>query len=139
MWKKDGQIFDGRITQNGKVSFIAGELPAEQMRSLGYEEYVPPKPEPQPEDPDFARVKEAFWCYVDDIATALTEATGKTHSRSDFPTGAYSSELLTWCAEHGMTEAAIGAPAVKFYGIAADLARLGRNWNELFEEDADGE
>lgn len=43
MWKKDGQIFDGRITQNGKVSFIAGELPAEQMRSLGYEEYVPPK------------------------------------------------------------------------------------------------
>ena len=44
MWKKDGQIFDGRITQNGKVSFIAGELPAEQMRSLGYEEYTPPPP-----------------------------------------------------------------------------------------------
>ena len=43
-WIKDGQIFDGRITQNGEASFIAGELPAEQMRSLGYEEYTPPAP-----------------------------------------------------------------------------------------------
>lgn len=42
-WKKDGQIFDGRLVLDGRVSFIAGELPAEQMRNLGYEEYVPPK------------------------------------------------------------------------------------------------
>ena len=43
-WIKDGRIFDGRLIQNGRVSFIAGELPAEQMRRLGYEEYVPPAP-----------------------------------------------------------------------------------------------
>lgn len=43
-WIKDGRIFDGRLVQNGRVSFIAGELPAEQMRRLGYEEYVPPAP-----------------------------------------------------------------------------------------------
>ena len=42
-WKKDGQIFDGRLVRDGRTSFIAGELPVEQMRSLGYEEYVPPK------------------------------------------------------------------------------------------------
>ena len=29
--------------------------------------------------------------------------------------------------------------AVKFCVVAADLARLGRNWNEFFEEGADGE
>ena len=47
MWKKDGQIFNGRLVQNGRVSFIAGEPPAELMRSLGWEEYTPPPPPPK--------------------------------------------------------------------------------------------
>ena len=136
MWKKDGQIFDGRLVQNGRVSFIAGEPPAELMRSLGYELHTP---EPAPEDPDFAKVKAAFWGHVDEAAAALSEATGDTYTRTDFPAGAYSSELLAWCTEHGLTEAKTGVLAVKFCGIAADLARLGHNWNELFEEAADGE
>lgn len=48
LWIKDGVIFRGRLVINGRVSFVAGEPPAELMRSLGYEEYVPPPPEPAP-------------------------------------------------------------------------------------------
>jgi len=43
-WKKGNEIFNGRLVQNGRTSFIAGEPPAELMRSLGWEEYVPPAP-----------------------------------------------------------------------------------------------
>lgn len=48
MWKKGNEIFNGRLVINGRVSFISGEPPAELMRSLGWEEYVPPAPEPPP-------------------------------------------------------------------------------------------
>lgn len=48
-WSRNGQIFAGRLAIDGRVSFIAGEPPAELMRSLGYEEYTPPAPEPAPE------------------------------------------------------------------------------------------
>ncbi len=132
-WSRNGQIFAGRLAIDGRVSFIVGEPPAELMRSLGYEEYTPPAPEPAPEDPDFGKVKAAFWSYVDEAAAALSEVTGHAYTRADFPTGAYSTDLLAWCAEHGLTEAATGLLAVKFCGIAADLARLGRNWNDLFD------
>lgn len=133
-WKRGNEIFNGRLVQNGRVSFTAGEPPAEVMRSLGWEEYTPPAPEPEPEDPDFAKVKAAFLGYVDEAAAALSKGTGHTYTRADFPAGAYSAELLAWCAEHGLTESGIGLLAVKFCGIAADLARLGRNWDDLFEE-----
>lgn len=106
----------------------------EQYRENGWTWQEPQPPEPQPENPDFAAVKAAFWGYVDDAAAALSEATGAAYTRADFPTGAFSPELLAWCTQHGMTEEQTGALAVKFYGIAADLARLGRNWNELFDE-----
>ncbi len=84
-------------------------------------------------DLHFVAVRAAFWGYVDEAAAALSEATGQTYTRADFPTGAYSPELLAWCSAHGMDEATTDALAVKFCGIAADLARLGRNWEELFD------
>lgn len=48
MWKKGNEIFNGRLVTNGRVSFISGEPPADLMRSLGWEEYVLPAPEPAP-------------------------------------------------------------------------------------------
>lgn len=48
LWIKDGKLFDGKIEINGRVSFVSGEPDPELMRSLGYEEYVPPPPEPAP-------------------------------------------------------------------------------------------
>ena len=48
LWIKDGKLFDGRLTLDGKVMFIAGEPDPELMRRAGYEEYVPPPPEPAP-------------------------------------------------------------------------------------------
>ena len=46
LWIKDGVIFNGRLVIDGRTAFIAGEPPAELMRSLGWEEYVPPRAEP---------------------------------------------------------------------------------------------
>ena len=43
-WIKDGKIFDGRLTINGRVSFISGDPDPELMRSLGWSEYTPPPP-----------------------------------------------------------------------------------------------
>jgi len=132
MWIKDGKIYQGGgIVVDGMRHWNPSP---EQFRAAGYSEYFPPIPEPPPENPDFAAVKAAFWGYVDDAAAALSEATGAAYTRADFPTGAFSPELLAWCTQHGMTEEQTGALAVKFCGIAADLARLGRNWNELFDE-----
>lgn len=125
-WIKDGNVFDGKLEYNGRVIHISGEPPADLMRRAGYTEYI------DPDDIAFGKVKTDFWTYVDEAAAALTKATGKTYTRADFPTGAYSSELLQWCAEHGMPEAETGALAVKFCGIFADLTRIGRSWNELF-------
>lgn len=139
MWiDRNGKFFDGRLELDGKVIFIDrnSEPDPELMLRAGFTQCAPPAPEPEPEDPAFARVKAHFWGYVDEAAAALSEATETNYSRADFPAGAYSADLLAWCAEHGMNEATTGALAVKFCGIAADLARLGRNWNELFEEDA---
>ena len=139
MWiDRNGKFFDGRLELDGKVIFIDlnSEPDPELMRRAGFTQCAPPEAEPEPENPDFLAVKAAFWAYVDEAAAALTTATGTNYSRADFPSGAYSADLLAWCAEHGMTEAATGALAVKFCGIAADLARLGRNWAELFEGDA---
>ena len=129
MWRnKDGKIYQGGgIVLNGMRHFNPSR---EQFIAAGWEWVEPPAPV---EDTDFAAVKAAFWRYVDDAAAALSEATGTEYTRADFPTGAFSAELLAWCAEHGMSEADTGALAVRFCGIAADLARLGRNWNELFE------
>lgn len=133
MWIKDGVIYTGGgIILDGKRYWQPTD---EQFTSAGWERYTP---EPPPENPNFLAVKAAFWSYVDEAAAALTEATGKEYTRADFPTGAYSPELLAWCAEHGMSEADTGALAIKFCGIAADLARLDHNWNELFDE-ADNE
>ena len=130
MWKyPNGKAYDGRgIICDG---LWWGRPTDEQFRKAGWEWE---EPEPVPENPDFAAVKAAFWGYVDDAAAALSEATGAAYTRADFPTGAFSPELLAWCTQHGMTEEQTGALAVKFCGIAADLARLGRNWNELFDE-----
>ena len=44
-WKKDGQIFAGRLVINGRVSFVSGEPDPALMRSLGWEEYTPPAPQ----------------------------------------------------------------------------------------------
>ncbi len=49
MWKKGNEIFNGRLVIDGRTAFIVGEPPAELMRSVGYEEYTPPAPEPAPE------------------------------------------------------------------------------------------
>lgn len=123
MWRKDGVIYQrGGIVIDGKRYW---NPTPEQFEADGWQRIA--------EEPKFAEVKAAFWGYVDEAAEALSRATGQTYARADFPTGAYSPELLTWCAEHGMDEATTGALAVKFCGIAADLARLGRNWEELFE------
>ena len=48
MWIKDGKLFDGRLEIDGHVSFVAGEPDPELMLSLGWEEYIPPIPEPEP-------------------------------------------------------------------------------------------
>lgn len=48
LWVKDGKFFDGKIEINGRVSFVAGEPDPALMRSLGYEEYVPPPHVPAP-------------------------------------------------------------------------------------------
>ena len=47
-WIKDGKIFNGRLTLDGKVRIIAGDPDPELMRRAGYAEYVPPAPEPAP-------------------------------------------------------------------------------------------
>lgn len=132
MWRKDGKVYTGGgIILDGKRYW---KPTREQFRAAGW---TWEEPTPPPEDPAFAAVKAAFWGYVDAAAAALSEATGQTYARADFPIGAYSSELLAWCIQHGMTETMTGDLAVKFCGIAADLARLGRNWNELFDEARD--
>ena len=128
MWVNAGKEYTGGgIILNGKRYW---KPTAAQFEAAGYKWEDP--------SPPFFAVKTAFWSYVDEAAAALTEATGQTYARADFPTGAYSPELLAWCEEHGMGEAETGALAMKFCGIAADLARLGRNWNELFDEVANG-
>ena len=48
LWIKDGKIFNGRLTLDGKVRIIAGNPDPELMRRAGYTEYVPPAPEPEP-------------------------------------------------------------------------------------------
>lgn len=48
LWVKDGKIFNGRLTLDGKVCIIAGDPDPELMRRAGYAEYVPPAPEPEP-------------------------------------------------------------------------------------------
>ena len=48
LWIKDGKLFDGKLTINGRTAFVAGEPDPALMRSLGWEEYTPPAPEPVP-------------------------------------------------------------------------------------------
>ena len=132
LWQKNGKIYQGGgVVVDGMRHFNPSP---EQFIAAGYSEWEPPVPEPAPEDPNFAAVKTAFWSYVDEAAAALSEATGENYTRADFPAGAFSPELLAWCAGHGMTEAQTGALAVKFCAIDADLRRLGRGWEELFGE-----
>lgn len=43
LWIKDGKLFDGRITINGVVSFVANpDLHPDLMRQAGYNPYTPP-------------------------------------------------------------------------------------------------
>ena len=56
-------------------------------------------------------------------------------TRADFPTGAYSADLLVWCSENGLSEAETASLAIKFCGIASDLERIKYNWNDLFTDD----
>jgi len=133
MWIKDGQIYTGGgIILDGKRYWQPTD---EQFIAAGWERYTPP-PAPTP-DLHFVAVKAAFWRHVDDAASALSEATGQTYTRADFPTSAYSTELLAWCAEHGMTEELTVVLALRLCAIDADLRRLHREWNELFDEAAD--
>ena len=74
----------------------------------------------------FSKVKAAFWSYVDEVAVKLDK------TRADFPTGAYSADLLAWCQENGLDYAETADLAIKFCGIASDLGRIGYNWNDLF-------
>jgi len=74
---------------------------------------------------EFEKIKSDFWAIID----AAAELIGKT--RADFPIGT-SADLLTFCANNGMTAAQIADFAIKILGITADLTRFGRNWNELF-------
>lgn len=138
-WKKNGKYFNGSLEIDGRTIMIDmnSEPDPELMQRAGYTEEVPPAPTPAPEpQPDpFDQVKASFWTYIDEAAAALSEATGDTYTRADFPTGAFSADLLAWCAEHGMAEAASGALAIKLLGIVGDLARLGRNWEDLFLPD----
>lgn len=124
MWKKDGKTYDNKGICIGNL-WHSNPTP-EMFRAAGWE-WVG-------EEPKFAEVKAVFWRYVDEAAAALSGATGENYTRANFPTGAFSAQLLEWCEEHGMPERAVEVLAVKFCGISADLARLGRNWNELFEE-----
>lgn len=138
MWRdKDGKIY----TRGGIVvgNMWYSNPTREQFIAAGWTWEEPVPPPPAPENSKFAEVKAAFWGYVDAAAEALSEATGQTFSRADFPAGAYSTELLAWCAEHGMTEAQTGALALKFCGIDADLRRLERGWDELFDEEVPSE
>ena len=83
MRTKDGKIYDNKgIVVDGRWYSNPSE---EQFIAAGWTEYVPPAPEPEPEDPDFVAVKAAFWGYVDEAAAALSEATGNTYTRADFP------------------------------------------------------
>lgn len=135
IWIKDGKFFNGRLELDGKIIFIDGEPPAELMIRAGYKKYIPPTPQPTPVDLEFEQIKSTFWGYVDEAAEALSEATGQTYTRADFPTTAFSSQLLAWCVEHGMSEDMTGTLAIKFCGIAADLARVNHNWNDLFDQE----
>lgn len=128
MWKRGGEIYNGRSMVWNGVRYC--NPPDSVLRAAGFV-YVAPLPPTV--DMAFAAVRAAFWGYVDEAAAALSEATGQTYTRADFPSGAYSPQLLAWCAAHGMDEAATGSLAIKFCGIAADLSRIGHNWNELFE------
>ena len=132
MWQKDGKIYNrgGIIAADGRWH----STPTRKMFiEAGWTWIEPPAPEPEPENPVFSAVKAAFWGYVDEAAAELSEATGDAYSRADFPTGAYSPQLLAWCTEHGLSEEQTGALAVKFCGIDADLRRLGKSWDELFD------
>jgi len=77
----------------------------------------------------YAKVKAAFWAYVDEVAVKLHK------TRADFPTGAYSAELLDWCQKNGLSDAETADLAIKFCGIASDLGRIEYNWNDLFTND----
>ena len=127
MWQKNGEIFVNPLVFNGRRIF---NPTAEQLTAAGYSEV---EPEPAAPDLEFEKVKTAFWGYVQTVAQQLNLPL------SDFPTAAYSSELLAWCSEHGLDAATTGDLAIKFCGIAADLARIGRNWNELFEQTEDND
>lgn len=48
LWIKDGKLFDGRLTLDGKVIFIAGDPDPDLMRAAGYKEYTPAPPVPAP-------------------------------------------------------------------------------------------
>ncbi len=133
MWTKNGKIYSGGGICVGNM-WYSNPTP-EQFRAAGCTWQDPAPPEPEPEDPKFTAVKAAFWSYVDEAAAALSAETGRTYNRADFPSGAYSPQLLAWCTEHGMSEAQTGALAVKFCGIDADLRRLGKGWDDLFYEE----
>lgn len=91
-----------------------------------------PEPEASGAEAAFKEIKTAFWAYVDGAAEAL----GKT--RADFPTGLYSTELLQWCSDNGLDSSMTDNLAIKFCGISSDLTRIGYNWNDLFDEVAEG-
>lgn len=133
LWQGGPLIINGRRIYNPRP---------EHFIAAGFREYTPPPPphpeqppEPSPEEVAFAKIKGAFWGYVDAAAEELTAATGEKYTRENFPAGAYSTELLAWCTEHDLDPEMTNKLAVAFCGISADLARLGRSWEELFMGD----
>jgi len=74
LWIKDGKLFDGKLEINGRTSFVAGEPSPDLMRSLGWEEYIPPTPIPPPKRYSKLKIIRALGEGWAEKKTALEEA-----------------------------------------------------------------
>lgn len=104
-------------------------IPRREKEQIELKERMDAMTQHSPEDAEaYAGVKQTFWGYVDSVAVPLNK------TRADFPIGAYSSDLLTWCQNAGLSDTETADLAIKFCGISSDLGRLGYNWNDLFKD-----
>lgn len=122
MWQKDGKIFVNPLIWNNRKIYNPTEA---QLLEAGYV-WQNFQPSQSVISSELEKVRASFWDYVQIVAENLSLPL------SDFPTSAYSAELLSWCSEHGLDADTTADLAIKFCGIAADLSRIGYRWDDLF-------
>ena len=79
----------------------------------------------------FEDIKADFWNVIDGVLTTV----GKT--RDDLPEMPFNAEeMLVWAKGNGLSDASIEEAAEEIMRISLDLLHNGRNWLELFGEEA---